>query len=59
MTATKDYFTQQIAESVSKALGLPVSDVQLVNKNGVRLTVDIEGPGAESPFWKAVLEQYE
>lgn len=56
MTATKDYFTQQIADTVGKVLGLPVSDVQLV-KGKIQFTADIEGPSAESLFWKAVLEQ--
>jgi hypothetical protein len=59
MSATKNYFIEQIAGSVSKALGVPVSGLELINDNKIQILVSIEGDGAETPFWKAVLEHYE
>jgi hypothetical protein len=59
MSASKTYFKEQITEALTKALGLPVSGLELINGNEIQIIINIEGPGAESPFWKAVLEQYE
>ena len=58
MTASKDYFTQQIADTVSKALGLNVT-VELVDGNEIKVLARIDGQPAESPFYKALLEQFE
>jgi len=58
MTATKQYFVDQIADTVAKALGLPVT-VELRKGGEIKITVQVEGPGAESSFWKAVQEQIE
>jgi len=56
VTATKQYFVDQIAATVSTALGLSVT-VELRDDGQIIMTAQAEGPGAESPFWKAVREQ--
>jgi len=54
MSATKDYFAQQIAEAVNKALSVPVADVQ-IEADGVVITVSTAD--TDAPFWLAVKEQ--
>jgi hypothetical protein len=59
MNASKDYFIEQITEALTKALGLPVSRLALINGNEIQVIIGIEGQGADTPFWKAVLEHCE
>ena len=54
MSAVKEYLEQQIVDAASKAFGLPMT-VEFV-QDEVRITLKIEGQGAESPFWRAVQE---
>lgn len=54
MTATKDYFRQQLADTVSKALGVPVTDVQILED---QIVVTASVIDTEAPFWLAVKEQ--
>jgi hypothetical protein len=55
MTATSQYFVDQIVDTVSKALGLSV--VVELHTDEIAITAKIEGPGADTAFWKAVKEQ--
>lgn len=55
MTPTKQYFIDHIAETLAKALGLPLT-VDL-RDGRLLISASIEGPGAESAFWRAALEQ--
>lgn len=56
MTATKDFFIQNIAETVSKSIGLPIVELQFEGENRIKIVISIEGSGADTFFWKAILE---
>lgn len=58
MSKAQDFFTTHIAEAVSKALGLPVSNV-VIDGTGLVVNFQIVGDGANTLFWQAVLEQQE
>ena len=57
MTATKDYLKSVIAEAANKGVGLSVSDVR-VEETKVVVELAINGEAEQSPFWRAVLEQW-
>ena len=57
-TAANEFLKSQIAEAVTKALGLPINSIDV--KNGeLSIKMEIAGDGANNLFWKAVLEQQE
>lgn len=57
MTRTQEYLHAQIVETLQKALGLPVVDVQFT-EGQMQVQFDTTGPGMDSPFWAAVKEQW-
>ena len=57
MQATRQYFTTTIAETVSKAMGVPVKDVRLGSDGEIVVVLSIED--VDALFWNAVREQAE
>lgn len=58
MSAVKDYLQQQMADSLSKSLGLPLQSVQLDGET-LTLKLALNGQSEEQPFWRAVKEAYD
>lgn len=58
MSAVKDFLFAQLADTVAKATGLELKSID-IQEHRLELTLDLSGPGADQPFWKAVKEAHE
>ena len=57
MSAVQQYLRAQISEALHKSLGLPVEFVE-IRGDEMQITIPLNGPGSDSPFWAAVREAF-
>jgi len=54
-TSIQRYFESQIIETVSRSLGLEISEIT-ISDGKLSLVCNIAGEGSQQLFWQAVLE---